>query len=345
MTSPPIDIDGSLFDNAQFSPTLIPDSGYKDGTLTNVTATSSKNHSLLDSGITLAEDVPAISDLNDRSPVARVDVETRNELRKRFKKAKSIDGVNKQQVRKTSLQKSATIDTPDNVFLKPTRTGSRRFWENSLVLLESDSDSDDSFSLRSTLPPQSSYRSNTNVPIVATGYSKILVLGPKMSDKEENIEQTLTREVSTEKSQDRILPPSAIVPVQYANMTVMCAAAEKVTTNDARARSQSSSPRATKKKPKPLPRIQKRGDEGKGGLIASLPSNFKQHTDGKEVPVHSLSVLYYVFTTSLLLQTLHLNSRIFLYEPKVTLFAPCSIASLNKVVHNLAQRTLRYARL
>ncbi len=269
MTSPPINIDCSLLDNAQFSPTVIPpDSGYKDSLLSEVTTTSNA-HGLLDSGITLTEDTPVISVLDDNcSPAAKPDVESKRKVPKRFKKAKSIDSASQQKVTKAPLQKSATVDMPDDEFLKPTRKGSRRFWEHSLVLIESDSDSDESLDLRSTPPPQSSYHANTDEPIVATGYSKIQVLGPKTSNKEETVVDS--RKVSTEAKKDL-----TTVPVQYSNMEIIRTVADNKDSHDGRARSKSSSSKVVRK-PKPLPRIQPVGEEGRSGLIASLPADFKQ---------------------------------------------------------------------
>ena len=288
--STPIDINmNGMLSDTQISATLIPDSGYKGDSSLDVTMCSNK-FQLLDSGINLTEDRGSVSELagdpsiNDRSPIAQADVKKTAELPKRFKKAKSVDTSNKP--RKTSLQKSATVDVPDN--LLPSRKGSRRFWENSLVLIESDSDSDESLGLLSSSspPPQSSKSScysKIDEPIITSGYSKIEVLGPRNSRKQENSEHCNSNHhfeevIYSEPAKDG-LQISNIDTTPYANMEIVRVTMTQKTINDAaaRARSKSSSPRVPKK-PKPLPRIllQREGG-GRSELVTSLPTDFKHH--------------------------------------------------------------------
>lgn len=300
--STPIDINinGTLLSDTQISPTLIPDSGYKgDGSL-DVTMDSSK-YQLLDSGVNLMEDrgntselTGDLSSIDDHSPMAKVDLKKRAELRKRFKKAKSVDTSNK--TRKTSLQKSLTVDVLDN----KSRKGSRRFWENSLVLIESDSDSDDSLGLHSSTspPPQttkSSCYSQIDEPIITSGYSKIEVLGPRNSSKQEHLEHSSKDSnhhfgdaiysepcLGAESTKDSLETPDTDTR-PYANMEIARVTETQKTINDAaaRARSKSSSPRVPKK-PKPLPRILlQQEDGGRSELVTSLPTDFRHHPFGK----------------------------------------------------------------
>ena len=308
-TTTPIDIDGVGSHgqtDGNLSPTvLIPDSGFKGDSSLEATVCSN-NYQLMDSGINFMEDrgstsgaagaTPTISVVSDRSPLPQAKIEdidssNVNSLnsgseRRILTKAMSLDSSAVTSNSK-SLQRSYTVDDPGSS-LNVRR--SKKFWENSIVIIESDSDSEacaspsdnSSFnsanSPQSTTQPTSGNKEDKDEELVATANAKIL--SPKRRPPPPiptNID-SLPSPTTNDSQQDKEnlgLPssrsdrtPGSEIP-WYTNMQVL---SEAPLLNDhRRKRSKSTSP-LVPRKPKPLPRLL---SKGRGELVTSLPSDFK----------------------------------------------------------------------
>ena len=164
----PIDImEGAGLQDVGFDPRLMPDSGFRGDSSLEATLCAS-NYQLLDSGINFIEDNGSVSELledgmkvntsAERSGTVSSTSSAKNHgpvsvqlngkspgrtLQSNLSRAMSTDSPNFKKTSANVLQRAATVDSPDT-HLRTNRTGSsgRRFWENSLVVVESDSDSE-----------------------------------------------------------------------------------------------------------------------------------------------------------------------------------------------------------
>jgi len=279
-SSTPIDIEPDLLLNGRVSPILIHNSGFRGDFCIDT-----------EFSLDAPDGQPFIPIILTDEPKPVVRAKSNEDVRKKFSKANSVDIQDRADVYKQPLKKAASVDQSNTLNVD---RRSRKFWENSLVVLESDSESEDSLNqvdsfASPSLTPGIDNRLDNEEPI-NPDYAKIEIIGPHSPNSTD--QDSLSSDKAPTYARLHTSIPEATP--QYTNIQI--ALKTPPTETQARGRSKSSSP-LLPKKPKPLPRLKIGPQDSRTELISSLPGDFKPSPPPKPTKVYSVYTVHvYIHT-------------------------------------------------